>query len=242
MELYLCLTRPVAAGTLYVGDLRTDNARRNGSIDPPAQNRYLRNPDSTPVTLDPEGRVIIRAYGVGAYLAARVAPASRPKPDGYDRAAKALLDRMSQAQTLTVDEVNKILTAEWGGPADLRVNGNLSDLLSILAGRAFLLQQGTVLFDPAGKWLGGANVGTFLQETRPSTYWIFPAHPGPMTKLSSEPNELGPIRRTFPGVVVDSSILKGQLSKLVQGIRIPGNPTTTGRVVVVYDQDGQVVA
>lgn len=240
MELYLCLTRPVAAGTLYVGDLRTDNARRNGSIDPPAQNRYLRNPDSTPVTLDPEGKVIIRAYGVGAYLAARVSVATRPKPDAYDRAAKAILSRMEQAQALTLGEINKILTAELG-PSDLTVNGSLSDFLSILAGRAFLLPQGTVLFDSAGKWQGGASVGTFLREVRPSTYWIFPAHPGPMTKLSSEPNELGPVRKTFPGAVIDSSILKGQLSKLVQGIKVPGS-LDKARVVVVYDQDGQVVA
>lgn len=164
------------------------------------------------------------------------------KPGGYDRAAAALVARVGQALPVTLDEINKVLTTEFGAPTDLRVSGSLSDLLSILAGRAFLLPTGTPIYDGAGNWLGGSQVGSFLKETKPSTYWIFPAHPGPMTKLDPVPSEIGPVRRTYPGAVVDSSILKGQLAKLTQGIRIPGNRKQQSRVVVVYDQDGQVVA
>lgn len=362
MELYLCLTRPLKSGTAYVGDLRGDAARRNGSIDPPAQCRYLRFPEVGQVALSTATGMTYRpAAGIAAYLAARVAPGGAgdpvmtiavtgvvtgdtvtigalvftagtkedaptktwkdsatagsdaasaaslaailqdptilpslitalgvtraavtattnvvsittdpptsptptvasdpthtaisalavpavvPPSDGYDKAAQSIVARLAVASSMTVKDVNTVLSGFLGGASDLVASGgSLSDLLSILAGRAFQLGVSTPLFDPTSKaWLGGPHVGTFERGLKLSDYWIFPAHPGPMTSLDATPSEIGPVRRTFPGSVFDSSVLRGQLSRLTNSIAIPGARGTQGRVVVVYDQDGNVVA
>ncbi len=360
MELYLCLTVPAKSGTIYVGDLRGDAARRNGSIDPPAQCRYLRYPDVGSVAFSVEtGSTYRPAHGVAAYLAARVQPGGKadnvatltvtgvkagdtvsfgalvltagtkedaatntfkdtatagsddasaaslaavlndatvlpillialgvtramvaanknvvtittdppvkvtpitasdpahvvvgalappaviPAADAYDQAALAIEAYLQAAHAMTVADVNAAIATALPG-ADFATQGVLAELLSILAGRAFRLDEGTRLFDTTTKaWLGGPSVGTFTRPLQSSTYWIFPAHPGPTTKLTTPPSEEGPVRRTFPGSFSDSSILKGHLSRLTGGIVLPGHRKDQGRVAVVYDQDGNVVA
>lgn len=360
MELYLCLTVPAKSGTIYVGDLRGDAARRNGSVDPPAQCRYLRYPDVGTVAFSLETGTTYRpAHGVAAYLAARVQPGGKadnvatltvagvktgdtvsfgalvltagtkedaatntfkdsatagsddasaaslaavlndatvlpillialgvtraavtaatnvvtiktdppvkvtpivssdpnhvvvgalappavvPAADAYDLAAQAIEAYLRSAHAMTEADVNAAIATALPG-SDLTAGGSLADLLSILAGRAFRLDEGTQLFDPKTKaWLGGPQVGSFTRPLHSSGYWIFPAHPGPTTKLVSPPAEEGPVRRTFPGSLVDSSILKGHLSRLTHDVALPGRRKEHGRVAVVYDQDGNVVA
>lgn len=76
LERYIVVaTDKLPRGIYYVGDLRTDVSKRNSSVDPPAQTRYLTPPQSDLISVDAvSGNLMQSARGIGAYLAARVQP------------------------------------------------------------------------------------------------------------------------------------------------------------------------
>lgn len=107
LERYIVVaTDKLRRGVLYVGDLRTDASKRNSSVDPPAQTRYLTPPDADLISIDSaSGRVMRTARGIGAYFAARVAPGG-----AAPLAATVMVVGVAVGDTLSIGGVK--LTAE----------------------------------------------------------------------------------------------------------------------------------
>lgn len=119
LERYIVVaTDKLKRGILYVGDLRPDASKRNSSVDPPAQTRYLTPPDADLISIDANsGRLMKTARGIGAYLAARVAPGG-----SSPLTATVTVTGVAAGDTLTISTVT--LTA--GKTADPKTGTFLS--------------------------------------------------------------------------------------------------------------------
>lgn len=106
LERYIVVaTDKLPRGILYLGDLRTDASKRNSSVDPPAQTRYLTPPDNDLISIDAaSGRLMQAARGIGAYIAARVQPGGTAA-----LASTVAVAGVAPGDTLTVGTV--VLTA-----------------------------------------------------------------------------------------------------------------------------------
>lgn len=83
---FICLANAnLPGGTLQITDLWPNESQRNGSIDPPGQNRYLRRPGQDIPAVDPQSGNVVGSpehsnkmvfEGLAAYLVDRVEPGS----------------------------------------------------------------------------------------------------------------------------------------------------------------------
>jgi hypothetical protein len=185
----------------------------------------------------------------------------------YKAAADAIIARLDAGNSITLANVNSVLTTHFGGTTTLSTSssvGTLADVLDILSGRGFSVPGGTALFttptsDPT--WVGGTNKGSFTStvttygeefergEWRPSTLG------GDALSVENKP-----IRSTVDSDAFQQSMLNGQLSKFASTITLfpdsdalPFIPTayqpesrhksetTLTRLITVYDEDGNVL-
>lgn len=152
--------------------------------------------------------------------------------------ADRIIARMDAASALTVTDVNTAINAEAGVSGCSLVSvgsaASLTDLLSILAGRGYILPHNSTIYSGAGydMWHAAAAGSFFTTEN---------------TQLPVKG-----ITSTYHTTSFDISVLEGTLAQMTAGMVLWPNSDvgpkfpltytqTTARIVTVYDDDGSVI-
>lgn len=159
-------------------------------------------------------------------------------------ATAALIARVDAGQSLTLTDVNTILGAV--GATLTGATGTLVDLLSILAGRGYLIRAGAAVlsggaFNPTR--VGGFTEGKLVWDTAVNT----------STTGTTVQYEVKPIKATYDGGAFQMSLLLGALNRFATGVTLwPDSdqlPPIAGqtvqvdnaRLITVYDDDGSLL-
>lgn len=261
---YICLARTdIPDGTVQILDLKPNTSNRNLIYEPPGQTRYVnRAVNETPVAIPATGAVAEDVNGLRAYLADRFDPVNLGgsvwSHDDLVLAADALLAEVDAGNELTEAAVTTALTAALGAAAGFGVGGTtavLTELLSILSGRGYVLPAGAIKLAGAA-WVAGV-AGSFTEDVLHfGTTWdsgeIVPATVGGDTVAV----ETKPIRHTYDGTHFQVSLGVGHLATFQAGVTLfpdsdlvdhypwlmQGNnlfpQADNARVVTVYNDDG----
>jgi len=244
---YLSLRRnDIPQGSLQITDLRPNTSQRNLIYEPVGQTGYV-IPTHTPqngaitalVASDPDGSggnthlsTAATEYGLQAYLRDRVnanpgAANTSLSVAQAATAANAIVDRMSAAQSITITDINTILTAAVGAATDLdgaTVGGSISfgrveEVLRILAGQVYRVNANTVVETIAGPTFIslaariaaiGANTANF------SPAGVFAA---------TTDSDYRDFRQLYQTGALHISLGEGVLSKLVDPLWVWLNPS-----------------
>lgn len=178
---YICIRRPdLPNGVVQVLDLWPNVSQRNAAIDPQGQTKYLHQAYRDLVTTYVGGGGAILAStdlrGIGAYLIDHVealglaAGTAAMTFAEANTAQTAILVRLFAGNTLTLADINAILTAACGGGTELtnaggsNSTGSLAELLKVCAGALYTVPQGSVL-DLNGATFNPAVSGTFAASS-----------------------------------------------------------------------------
>ena len=261
---YICLARnDIPDGTVQVLDLKPNSSQRSLIYEPEGQTRYInRAVNQSPLPIPGTGAVSEAFNGLQAYLADRFDPTNLGggvwSVADLATGAAALLAEVDAGNPLTTVAVTAALTAALGAAVGFGVGGTtavLTELLSILAGRGYVLPAGFI------KLVGGAwdavQRGAFTTNVLHfGTTWqdgeIRPA------AIGGDPVavETKPIRHTYDSTHFQVSLGQGHLATFQAGVTLFPDSDLVGhypwlmqganqhpqvnnaRVVTVYNDDG----
>lgn len=260
---YICMSRDdVADGTVQVLDLFPNSSQRNLIYDGEGQTRYINRANTSTVTniLDSVGSetdvvcgptIGEDAVGLGAYLADTMDSDGGGTLLTTAQIASAVEDIMGlvdNALAITaVTAIGAIQAGTYSGNAigAASFNGttfSLENLLKVLAGAHYKIDKGTLLVD-------GSLQGAFVFHSKD-------------TNLSSADT----VTKSYDGEEFQLSINSGHLASFVSSITLYGSQSTSesatgyparqhssvknrnaktaasARIVVIYDDDGSVLA
>jgi len=257
---YICLSQDLPDGTVQVLDLKPNTSQRSLTYEPPGQTQYVNRVQNNTVVPDAVGVTMAATVGLRAYLVDRV------EPDGgswtaADQAtvSDALVARLDAGLALTLADIDTVIQATFGGSdldgAGSDSTGTVEDVLSILAGREYVLGAGFTKGD-GGVW-DTTQRGSFTD----SVIHNDPDLDGPIGGVATDV-ERKPIVTTVHSSALSISMAVGHLATLTSGVTLfpdnsefsafkgqqfqqPGPQTAQvdgARVVTVYDDDGSVLA
>jgi hypothetical protein len=261
---YICLARTdVPDGTVQILDLKPNTSNRNLIYEPPGQTRYVnRAVNETPVAIPTSGAVAEDVNGLRAYIADRYDPTNLGgsvwSHADLETAADTLLARVDAGEEMTDAAVNTALTTALGAAVTSGTGGSdpvLTELLSVLSGRGYVLPAGEVKL-AGGAWSAG-QAGSFTEDVLHfGTTWdsgeIVPAAVGGDTVAV----ETKPIRHTYDSTHFQVSLGAGHLATFQAGVTLfPDSDLVDhypwlmqgandfpqaddARVVTVYNDDG----
>ena len=260
---YICLAQDLQDGTIQVLDLAPNSSQRSLVYDPEGQTKYVnRAVNGTPVPIPATGAVAADVNGLRAYIADRFDPANLGGAEWVASdlilAADDLLARVDAGSVMTVAAINASLTAALGAAVTFTTGGStavLTELLSVLAGRGYVLPAGSVKLE-GGAWAAGQAGAFTTNVVHFGTTWdsgeIRPAAVGGDTVAV----ETKPIRHTYDSTAFQISLGAGHLASFQAGVTLyPDSdlvthypwlmqgtnqfPEATGaRVLTVYNDDG----
>lgn len=230
---FICTRRSdIPQGLVRVDDLfPRKNPRESASYDPvPQGDLYLRQPFNERVYVAERAAAerLVRTdfRGLTAYiLDAFASPIGEALtgPEAY-AVASALIARMQDGESLTLNDHVDIHTAELGGPPADFVSTAVTDTLRILSGESYLLPSGSLLQDDGGDWvpsLAGRWEGKAAgRDSYYDSYYDgrFVYNNGDLRKSMSAGRIFGYLRSDFRHLGVE------------------------GPAVVVYNDDGSILA
>jgi hypothetical protein len=269
---YICLARnDIPDGTIQILDLSPNTSQRSLIYEPPGQTKYVnRALDEAPTNVPATGAVVADFLGLQAYIADRFDPVNLIGAEwslaDLATASAALLAEVDAGNALTGGAggtVNAALLAALGAPVGFTIGAEtavLTELLSVLAGRGYVLPAGSIKLAGAA-WVP-AQAGSFTETHRvygttmdagewvPSTYANMLAGGDPIQY------ETKPIRHTYDSTHFQVSLGEGHLATFQAGVTLwpdsdlvghypwlmQGNnqhpQVNNARVVTVYNDDG----
>jgi hypothetical protein len=258
---YICLAQSLPDGTIQVLDLKPNTSQRSLIYEPPGQTQYVNRVQDGTVAFDPAGITTTAVLGLSAYLVDRVEPAGGTWTAANQAAvADGLVARLDAGNGLTLAEVNVVIQVTFGGSdldgAGSNSTGVLIELLSILAGRNYVLGVGFVK-GTGGAWSAVID-GLFTEAVRVNDPDVL----APTDLFGIDVNyELKPIVHTVESSALSLSLATGDLATLAGGMDLfpdsepsafhgnqfqqPGPQVAeipNARVVTVYANDGTVLA
>jgi len=230
---FVCITRTdIPPATLQVLDLRPNTSQRSLIYDPPGQTKYVsfRPQNDNVVTAQPGGggTVILTETafrGLAAYLIDRVE--DTPNGDALTAAeantiAAALIVILNGAGALTLAVVNATIALTVAG-SGIGLGGStatLLDILRILSGDEYFLPARSSV-DVDGSTFDTVVRGFFAEDATDTS------------------QRFQQVRRTYSSGSLQISLGEGHLAGFVDpNFSYLG---TTGRAVVVYNDDGTVL-
>jgi tetrahydromethanopterin S-methyltransferase subunit E len=265
---YICLARnDIPDGTVQILDLKPNTSQRSLIYEPPGQTRYVnRAVNEAPVPVPTSGAVSTDFNGLQAYIADRFDPANLGGAVWSEAdlalAAATLLGEVDLGNELTdpttTDTVTTVLTVALGAAVGFAVGGTtavLTELLSVLAGRGYVLPAGSIKL--VGAAWDAVQRGAFTEDVLHfGTTWdsgeIVPANIGGDTVAV----ETKPIRHTYDSTHFQVSLGQGHLATFQAGVTLFPDSDLVGhypwlmqgtnqfpqvdnaRVVTVYNDDG----
>lgn len=269
---YICLARTdIPDGQVQILDLKPNTSQRSLIYEPPGQTKYINRAVNEPVAGHATGMTRGDSNGLRSYIADRFDPANLVGAEWSQAdlalAANALLARVDAGQGLTTVDVNAALLAALGAVVGFAVVGStavIDELLSVLAGRGYVLPDGFLKLG-VGVWdvvqqgnftSDVLHFGTTWQdgEIVPSTLAARQAG-GDLVAVETKP-----IRHTYDGTHFQVSLATGHLATFAAGVTLfpdsdlshhiewtyqgpQTHPQVDGaRVVTVYEDDGTLLA
>ena len=241
---YICLANAnVPDGTLQITDLWPNVSQDNNPTNPPGQTSYLRRPATdTPYIDGVTGLVTANKFaqqfeGLGAYLIDRVEPATVWSEALVAANVAAIQNLVDTGVAATLVAVDAALVGAAGAPGLTAgaSTATLAELLSILAGRSYVIPAGAVK-DAAG-WVatqrGSFTAPNTVYDTGMSHGEWGPVGTGQKWHLdgggNNKPvftggdtvnNEVGDIRVSYHGTALAASLASGQLFRYTSGITL----------------------
>lgn len=193
----------------------------------------------------------------GTRLAVSGATLTRTASDAWTQpqlvtASEAIITRLDAGQSLTLSDVNTILSAVGGdltGSGGSGSTGTLDELLSILAGREYTVEAGAALNTTGPIAWNSAQVGSFTRDVL-----VFDTAVNNSASGTTVAYERKGIKSTVDGGAFQESLAQGTLSVFAGGVTIFTDndllPPIAGqtaqidnaRLVTVYADDGSVLA
>lgn len=253
---YICMSRSdVADGTIQVLDLFPNSSQRNLIYDGEGQTRYINRAVTSTVSMSAaflaSGATIGQdAVGLGAYLVDTMDSNGGGTLLTTAEITSAVEDVMGLVDNaLAVTAVTALASINAGtysgnalGTGSFKGNFSLENLLKVLAGAHYKIDKGTLIVD-------GSSQGAFVFHSKD-------------TNLSSADT----VTKSYDGDEFQVSLSSGHIAGLCSTIKLYGNqaasesatgypvrqhasvknlnPKTeaSGRIVVVYADDGSVLA
>jgi len=269
---YICLARTdIPDGTVQILDLKPNSSNRNLIYEPEGQTKYVNRATNEAVLGNTNGTVRENTNGLRAYIADRMDPAALGggvwSTADLALAANALLAEVDAGNALTTAAVNAALLAALGAAVGIGIGGStavLTELLSVLAGRGYLLPAGSIKL-VGGVWDAVQRGNFTTNELAYGTTWnsgeIVPSsYAARIAGGDTVAVETKPIKHTYDGNYFQVSLGTGHLLNFASGVTlfpdsdlVPHHPweyqganqfpeVTGARVVTVYADDGTVLA
>lgn len=226
---YICMVRQdIPSGTLQVLDLQPNTSQRSLIYDPPGQTKYVSfRPQNDNVVLSGAGPITtVEAYnGLAAYLvdhienqnAGEALTAAEANAIAADIIAN-LLDNAAAATSAAINTRIQVTVAASGiGIGDS--TATVVDILRILSGDQYTVPAGSTVEDGANDFVA-TQAGSFIN--------------------TSGGTGTSRVRHTYDTGALVLSYTTGELSKFVSATFTYLG--TAGRALVVYDDDGTVLA
>jgi len=266
---YICLARnDIPDGTVQILDLSPNTSQRSLIYEPPGQTKYVnRALNEAPVPIPTSGAVSSDFNGLQAYLADRFDPTNLGgavwSEADLATGAAALLAEVDAGNALTAANVDAALTVALGAAVGFGVGGStpvLTELLSVLAGRGYVLPAGSIKL--VGAPWDPVQRGNFTEIQRQfgTTWdageWVPSSLANRQAGGDPVPVETKPTRHTYNSTHFQVSLGEGHLATFQAGVTLwpdsdlvghypwlmQGNnqhpQVNNARVVTVYNDDG----
>ena len=144
---YICLAQNLPDGTVQILDLKPNSSQRNTIYEPPGQTKYVNRALNGTLVYTTAGVTMGSVAGLSAYLVDRVAPVGGSGSwTALDQltVSQTLINAVDAGNPLTAAAVDVIIQGQFPGTslAGAPSTGVLTELLSILAGREYVLGPG----------------------------------------------------------------------------------------------------
>jgi hypothetical protein len=269
---YICLARPdIPDGTVQILDLSPNTSQRSLIYEPPGQTKYVnRALNEAPIPVPTSGAVSSDFNGLQAYLADRFDPVNLGGAVWSEAdlalGAAALLAEVDAGNPLTGGgggTVNAALLAALGAAVGFGVGGEtavLTELLSVLAGRGYVLPAGSIKL--VGAAWDAVQRGNFTETRRDfgavwdTGEWVPSSLANRQAGGDPVQVETKPTRHTYNSTHFQISLGEGHLATFQAGVTLWPDSDLVGhypwimqgnnqhpqvdnaRVVTVYNDDG----